>query len=239
MAYDGSTGVRRMPGAPNAFSRREWVSGVTVRIDQRDGYWAVRRRRVGSVDPSADLLPVTTGPRFPRFAAAMDVARAANAPHLRLADDPSLYDIPPAMSHDAPRPRAAQWRATRPTRRPVGRWLGIAGCLALVGGLTAAALTQPIGAEIGRLIRPWLEWPQARELATPRTGQIPSTAPERSAGRDQTGSRPLPVVTRQDLEVTGPSATTAPAAGAAAHAPGDPSTLPLPLPSLKPPAGAQ
>jgi hypothetical protein len=105
--------------------------------------------------------------------------------------------------------------------------------------LTAAALTQPIGAEIGRLIRPWLEWPQGRELATPRTGQIPSTAPERSAGRDQTGSRPLPVVTRQDLEVTGPSATAAPAAGAAAHAPGDSSTLPLPLPSLKPPAGAQ
>jgi hypothetical protein len=212
---------------------------VTVRIDQRDGYWAVRRRRVGSAEAAGNLLPVMTGPRFPRFAAAMANARAANAPHLRLADDPSLYDIPPAMSHDAPRPRAAQWRAARPPRHPVGRWLGIAGCLAVVGGLTAAMLTQPIGAEIGRLIRPWLEWPQARELGTAPTGQTPSTAPERSAGRDQTGSRSLPVVTRQDLGVTGPAATAAPAAGAAAHAPDDPSTFPLPLPSLKPPAAAQ
>jgi hypothetical protein len=167
----------------------------------------------------------------------MDAARAANAPQLRLADDPSLYDIPPPMSHDAPRPRAAQWRAARPPRRPVGRWLGIAGCLAVVGGVTAAMLTQPIGAEIGRLIRPWLEWSQARELATPRTRQIPSTAPERSAGRDQTGSRSLPVITRKDLRVIAPPATAAPTAGAAA--PEDPSAFPLPLPSLKPPAAAQ
>jgi hypothetical protein len=207
---------------------------VTVRIDQREGYWAVRRRRVGSADPTGNFLPVTTGPRFPRFAAAVDAARAADAPHLRLAGDPSFYDIPPAISHDAPRPRAAQWRAARAPRRPVGRWLGIAGCLAVVGGLTAAMLTQPIGAEIGRLIRPWLEWPQARELATPRTGQIPSTAPERSAGRDQAGSRSLPVITRQDLRVTAPSAIAAPATGAAAHAPEGPSRCRCPRSSRRP-----
>jgi len=61
----------------------------------------------------------------------MAAARVANAPHL------SLYD---------PAPGERAWQAPR---RPVARWLGIGGCVLLLGLLLIIMLSQPIGAGIG------------------------------------------------------------------------------------------
>jgi hypothetical protein len=143
------------------------------------------------------------------------------------------------MSRDAPRPRAAQWRAPRPPRRPIARWFGIASCLVVVGLLTATVLTQPIGSEIGRLIGPWLEWRHAPERATPPADPAPPAVPERARSLDQPQSGSMPGLTRQDIGVAGPPLTAVPMAGAAVSAPDRPAAFLLPRPSFKPPASAQ
>jgi hypothetical protein len=185
-------------------------------------------------------------------------AARAEGPQRAWADDPPRHEIPPVISHGAPRPRAAQWRAPRHPGRPIARWLGIGGGLVLVSLLTATVLTQPIGTEIERLVRPWLEGWQDREVAAPRPAPILPAEPQRAARDDRAGgstsadgARPeqLQVLARDSSAAfggpragapAGPPAAraddglTPPAAAAPAPASDHSPAAAVPIPSLKP-----
>ena len=97
-----------------------------------------------------------------RFAAAMAAARAAKAPQLTLYRDGPADVIPPAygMLH-----------------RPVIRWLGIGGCVVLLGLLLLTLLTQPIGAALERLVGPGSGSRQDRTVAAARIDPAPPAPP--------------------------------------------------------------
>jgi hypothetical protein len=171
----------------------------------------------------------------------MAAARAANAPQFMLDRDASAQDIPPAVSGDSPWPRAAPWRAVRAPRGPIARWLGIGSGVLLVGLLAVTVVTQPIRAEIERLIGPWLTWQQDREAAAPPTDRGLSATPEPAAGRDDPQPDPVPVLARETSATPALPGAAAPAAEvatpdpASAPAGDEPAARSVPVPSLKPP----
>jgi hypothetical protein len=169
----------------------------------------------------------------------MTAARAANAPQFTLRDDPPTHDIPPAVSRDPPRPRAAQWRAVRAPTRPVARWLGIGSCALLVGLLAVTMLTQPISAEIERLIRPWLEWQQDPEAAAPQIDRTLPTTPPPAAARRDPPSGSMPMLAREGFGAASEPRAAASAGGVAAPANDDPTARSVPVPSFKPPPPKQ
>ncbi len=166
----------------------------------------------------------------------MAAARAAHAPPFTIRGDPSLHDIPPAVSRDSPPPRAAQWRPAPAPRRPVARWLGIGSCALLIGLLATTTLTPPISAEIQRLIRPWLEWQRERETAAPHAGPTLATTPAPAVSGVEPASGSMPMLARDGFGSAGPPGASALAAGAAVGAPDDPPAASVPVPSFKPPA---
>jgi hypothetical protein len=244
-----------------------------VRIDQRDAHWS-RRRPVRTIEPAE---PIATGPRFPRFTAAIAAARAAHAPWLMALDEPAPYDEPAPRDEPAPydgpaaydepapydgpaaydeptpyddaaaddvrpgfdrvaaAPRAVYPHAADPPKSTVARWLGIGSCVALVAIVAATMLKQPIGAEVERLIRPWLAWQHDHEVAAPATD--PVLPPERAAA-----PKPAPsgsVVAREELGPPGQPAMATPDGSALVPAPDDRWTPSVPIPSLKPPAAVR
>ncbi len=184
--------------------------------------------------------------RFPKFAAAMAAARAANAPQFALHGEAPAPDIRPAVSArapapdmppvavggDLPGPRAAPWRAMRAPKQPATRWLGIGGCVLLLA-LLVTMLMQPIGAEIERMIGPWSEWQQDREAAAPRSDGARATPAEPVARQDEAPAASLPVLAREDPRAPAQPAPAAPPA-LAAPATDVPTARSVPVPSLKP-----
>jgi hypothetical protein len=108
-------------------------------------------------DRSAGMLARGNNePRFVRFAAAMDAARAAKAPELALYRDEGAAARPLPAAHRPPlRPAAVRWRSRGAPRRPVVRWLGISCSALLLGILLVNLLALPSGAEIERLFGEW------------------------------------------------------------------------------------
>ena len=202
---------------------------MTPRIDTGPEQRAVRRR---PVRPFESALPIATGPRFPRFAAAMAAARASGAPQVSALAEPLLHDVPPTLGRDGRPPRAAQWRAPRRPGRRVGRWLGLGACVVLVGLFTATMLTQPIGAGLGQLIRPWLDWRQDRTIADARAAPPPKAAADRDTLSPAPAADRIEVLARKPLAAAAQPA--APAAAAPAPAEAEATVRVTPLPSLKP-----
>ena len=183
------------------------------------------------------MVPLLTGPRFPRFAAAMAAARAANAAPFNMYGDPSLNDIPPQVSPDSPAPRHAQWRAPPAPRSPVAGWLGIGACALLFGVVAVTMLTPPISAGIQRLVSPWLEWQRGPQTAAPDTGPALPATPEPAAGRNDAPSRSPSVEALAAPGADGRRDASTPAAGVRVVAPDDPPAAspparPAPAPSV-------
>jgi hypothetical protein len=176
---------------------------VKAKSDQQEVQWTRRRRPVPPVPLAARTLE---GPRFDRFAAAMEEARVVGAPETLL-----YCDSEPGVRRAAAA-RVARYPAAGPSRRwplPsfVGRslpgrailqWVGIAGCILVFSVLVAhwairtnvAETAQLFGAHVGEALR------------------VPTEPVERQAGR----LPPAPDARADDLSP--PPQNTPPTAGA-------------------------
>jgi hypothetical protein len=97
------------------------------------------------------------GPRFARFAAAMDEARATGAPQL------GLY-VHPTVGVTAQRPEGPPPRLAR--RRTTLRWIGIGSCVLVVGVLLASWL---VGPQPAQLLGRWLATGESGAVARAAT----------------------------------------------------------------------
>lgn len=160
--------------------------------------------------------------RFPKFAAAMDAARVANAPQFDLYDAASPVASPPEDE-------GASWRA--PGRRVV-RWVGIGSCVLLFGLLTVTMLTQPLGGAIEQLIGPGLALQDEPAAAAVPPDRTPATL-EPAEGLDEPPPTPaLPVLARTEVEASAPWSPKVTVLDAGERPP----LRTLPVPSFKPPS---
>jgi hypothetical protein len=114
--------------------------------------------------PSTPSAARQEGPRFVRFAAAMDEARATGAPQF------VLY-LDQAIGGEAPRPSPG---------RTTLRWVGIGGCVLVVCVLLASWLMWP---QTAQLFGHWLAMDESRTGAhgeTVSTGSPPAAARARA-----------------------------------------------------------
>jgi hypothetical protein len=207
---------------------------VAAKPDEQDVRWT-RRRRPGR--PAQPAVRRPEGPRFDRFAVAMDEARASGAPETTLYCDPE----PGAPAPEAPRParypsagvgrrrlvpsyaRRVALRASLPGRATL-LWLGAAGGILLVSVLLAhwairsdlAETAQLFGRHFGEALSGPVE---------PEANRSPPalTAPE---ARSDEGSPPA--------QATPPSAEALLAQAAALQPPAGP-----PPPAIRPPAASK
>jgi hypothetical protein len=117
---------------------------MTAKSDQPDGQWR-QRRRPGA--PMQQRAPGPDGPRFERFAAAMDNARATGAPETKLYCDPEPGERAPDAPRPYPdgerrRPLVPAYAGSAPLiaflpGRVILQWVGIAGCILLFSVLLA------------------------------------------------------------------------------------------------------
>ena len=172
----------------------------------------------------------------------MAAARADHAPQVALDPAPPIYDVPPAIGRDSPRPRAAQWRAARPPRPPAPRWLKVGSCVLLFGLLALTLLSEPISAGLERLMRPWLEWQDPwQPPATPQAEPAPPALPAPAVGREEPPPALPPLLAREELAAASPPRPAAPVERITAAVPDQdlPARPGVPLPSFKPPVEDQ
>jgi hypothetical protein len=160
----------------------KWSDVVAAGVDEQNARGVMRLRS----NPSAGMLDGgRSQPRFARFAAAIDAARAAGAPELALYREDT--DAPAVPAAGRPllrpvRPAAVRWRSKSARGRPLMGWLGISSFALLLGILFVSLLSQPSGAEIEWLFGHWFGPNSSDDTATgrPRTHQaaiIPEPPP--------------------------------------------------------------
>jgi hypothetical protein len=157
----------------------EWNDIVAAGVDEQNPRGVLRPRSNRS---AAMLDRERSQPRFARFAAAMDAARAAGAPGLALyrddADTPALPAASGPQLLRPVRPAAVRWRSERTRGRPLMGWLGI-GSFALLLGILFVSL-QPTGAEIEWPFGKWFGSNSSDDTAAsrPQTDQTAAVIPE-------------------------------------------------------------